>query len=62
MNREALMTKEAIEYLRVSRITIYKLITEGKIKANKIGRDYRFLREDLNRFIRSEIEEKAVTR
>ena len=48
-----LTTKEACEYLNISRATLYKLIREGKLKPLKIGRSTRFDRRDLDRFIES---------
>ena len=51
---EVLNTKEATEYLRITRQTIAKLVKEGKIKANKAGRNYRFLKSELDKFLRGE--------
>jgi len=45
---------EAMEYLRTTRPTVKKLIKEGKIKANKVGRNYRFLKSELDKFLRGE--------
>lgn len=52
MDKEVLTTKEATEYLRITRTTLYKLIENGKIKANKAGRNYRFLKSELDNFLR----------
>jgi len=58
MKNEAVMTtNEAIEYLKTTKKTFLKLVHEGKIKGNKLGRSYRLLRDDLDRFIRGETEE-----
>ena len=54
MEKEVLTSKETIEYLRISRKTLTKLLAEGKIKGNKIGRNYRFLKSDLDKMIRGE--------
>ena len=54
MDKEILTTQEAIEYLRITRMTIYKLVKEGRIKAAKAGRDYRFLKSELDKFLRGE--------
>ena len=51
---EVLNTKEATEYLRITRQTIVKLVKEGKIKANRAGRNYRFLKSELDNFLRGE--------
>ena len=42
-----LTTKEACALLNVTRHTLYKAIKEGKVKANKFGRDYRVKLSDL---------------
>jgi len=52
MDKEVLTTKEATEYLRITRTTLYKLVENGKIKANKAGRNYRFLKSELDLFLR----------
>jgi excisionase family DNA binding protein len=57
MMREVLTSKEAMEYLRITQTTLLKLVREGGLKGNKVGRNYRFLKEDLDRLIRGETEE-----
>jgi excisionase family DNA binding protein len=52
--------KEALEYLRITQKTLLKLVKEGHLKGNKVGRNYRFLKEDLNKFIRGETENLKV--
>lgn len=47
-------THEACLYLNVSRPTYLKYITTGKIKAQKIGRGWRVIKDELDRFIRGE--------
>ena len=40
---EAPMTvKELSEYLKLDRMTIYKMLKEGKIPASRIGHQWRF--------------------
>jgi len=56
MTKEVLTSKEALEYLRITQKTLLKLVKEGQLKGNKVGRNYRFLKEDLDRFIRGETE------
>lgn len=61
--REVLTSKEAMEYLRITQTTLLKLVREGGLKGNKVGRNYRFLKEDLDKFIRGETEKvKAASR
>ncbi len=42
-----LSTKEAAEILNVSPIRVRQLIQEGKLKANRVGRDYVIDEKDL---------------
>lgn len=53
-DRVVLTTKQACEYLQITRLTVYKLIKEKKIKCNKLGKDYRFLKSDLDKLVRGE--------
>ena len=48
---EILTTKEVVAYLKVTRPTVFKLIKEGKLKASKVGRDYRFYKSDIAKFL-----------
>jgi excisionase family DNA binding protein len=45
-----LTVKEIASYLRCSRITIYKLLKRREIPAFKIGGDWRFNLEDIERW------------
>jgi excisionase family DNA binding protein len=47
-------TQEACLYLKISRPTYLKYITSGKIKAQKIGRGWRVIKDELDRFIRGD--------
>jgi excisionase family DNA binding protein len=47
-------TKEACAYLKISRPTYLKYIATGRIKAIKIGRGWRTLKSELDRFLRGE--------
>ena len=46
---DILTTKEACEYLKVSRPTYLKCIADGKIKAKKVGRGWIALRSELKK-------------
>jgi len=59
-NETVMTTNEAIEYLKTTKKTFLRLVHEGKIKGNKLGRSYRFLREDLDGFIRGETEDLKI--
>ena len=51
---EAPMTvKELSDYLRLDRMTIYKMLKEGSLPASRIGHQWRFFREDIDEWIRS---------
>ena len=63
MTQEILTTKETMEYLRITRPTLFKLIKEGKLKAVKVGHNYRIRKVDLDNFLQGEPEDlKVATR
>ncbi len=39
--------KEAMNYLRVSRSTLYRLMWSGQLTGHKVGSTWRFYRDDL---------------
>ena len=41
-------------YLKISKSTLYKLVREGKIPCQKIGRHWRFHREAIERWLRND--------
>ena len=49
-----LTTREACQYLRISRPTYLKYIYEGKIRAKKVGKGWKVLKSELDRFLRGE--------
>ncbi len=49
-----LTTKEATQYLKISKPTLLKHIRLGKIKAIRVGRGWRFLQSELYRFLKGE--------
>lgn len=49
-----LTTEEAIKYLKVSKPTFFKCIRSGKIRAIKVGKGWRILLSELNRFLLGE--------
>ncbi|MCX6020162.1 MAG: helix-turn-helix domain-containing protein [Chloroflexi bacterium] len=44
---EILTPEQAAEYLQISRAAVYRLIRDGKLAANKLGRAYRIPRGNL---------------
>jgi len=56
MSQEKFMTtKEVAEYLRVDQYTIYRLVTQKKIPAFKIGNQWRFKRSVLERWLKTKM-------
>lgn len=50
---DRLMTiEEVAAYMQVSRFTIYRLAKGHSIPATKIGRQWRFQKEEINRWMR----------
>jgi excisionase family DNA binding protein len=48
MQEPALVTfKEAMEFLRVSRSTLYRLMWSGQLRGYKVGSAWRFYHQDL---------------
>lgn len=49
---ETLMTVEQVaSYLQLNKLTVYKYIREGRLPAVKLGRSFRVLRVDVERFL-----------
>ena len=48
---------EAAEYLGISEFSLRKMARERTIPAGKIGRQWRFKKEDLDAFLRQQYEE-----
>ena len=53
--------EEAIAYLKTTRPTFYRWLRSGRIKGMKIGRQWRFYRSDLDRFLRGQDPQIALT-
>jgi excisionase family DNA binding protein len=49
---ELLTFKEAMDYLRVSRSTLYRLMWLGQLTGHKVGSTWRFYRADLQANVR----------
>jgi excisionase family DNA binding protein len=48
---DVMTIEEVMAYLRISRSSLYTLAQEGKIPAQKVGRDWRFPREAIERWL-----------
>jgi excisionase family DNA binding protein len=44
---------QVAKILRCSRKSVYRLISSGRLNAVRWGRNYRFRREDIHRFVRN---------
>jgi len=56
MSQDKFMTtKEVAQYLRVDQYTIYRLVTQKKIPAFKIGNQWRFKRSILERWLKTKM-------
>ncbi|MFH1998272.1 MAG: helix-turn-helix domain-containing protein [Planctomycetota bacterium] len=50
-SREILTIDELAAYLKISKSTLYKLVREGKIPSQKVGRHWRFRKEAIDRWL-----------
>lgn len=50
---DVMTTSEVMKYLKVSRKTVLKLVHEGKIAAQKVGKDFRYLKSEIDTFLRA---------
>jgi excisionase family DNA binding protein len=51
-----LTVEELSVYLKIPKSTLYKLVREGKIPAQKVGRHLRFLRESIDEWLKRQNE------
>jgi len=49
-----LTTEEVAEYLRVDVVTVRRLVGRNELVAYKVGGEYRFMREDIEMFVRQQ--------
>lgn len=47
-----LTTDEAMQYLKISKPTLLKCVRLGKVKATKVGREWRFLESEIYQFLK----------
>ncbi len=48
---DVLTIEDLSSYLKIPRSTLYKLVREGKIPSQKIGRHWRFRKETINQWL-----------
>ena len=53
--RDLLTTKEVAEYLRVNPYTIYRLVSQKKLPAFKVGSQWRFERSVLDHWLKRQL-------
>ncbi len=55
--RSEIMTMDDLaEYLKISKSTLYKLATEGKLPGQKIGKRWRFHKEAVDEWVKRGLE------
>lgn len=52
---------ETADYLRVSNQTIYNMIKDGRIKAYKVGREWKFIRTDIMAYLESTSSDRILS-
>lgn len=57
---EVYTTHETQKLLKVSNSTIKRMLKNGLLKANKIGKQYRILGHEILRMVSPEVEQKVV--
>ncbi|MDD5509688.1 MAG: helix-turn-helix domain-containing protein [Dehalococcoidales bacterium] len=48
---DILTLEELANYLKVPKSTVYKLVREGRIPAQKVGRHWRFRKQTIDRWL-----------
>lgn len=55
MNAQLLTAGEVADLLRVSTMTVYRLIRGGELPAVRVGRSYRVRQSDLDGYLQSQL-------
>ena len=53
MQENLLTTEQVAQYLKIDKFTVYRLITQGKIPAFKVGNQWRFKRSMVEAWLES---------
>ena len=53
--KEFLTAREVARYLRVNQYTVYRLVTQKKLPAFKVGSQWRFRRSVLDRWLENQV-------
>jgi len=59
-NSSIMTLKETAKYLKIGKSTLYKMAREGKIPAVKIANQWRFRKEDIDKWFQ-EIRDKEIS-
>jgi len=59
---EVMTTSDVMKYLKVSRKTVLKLVHEGKIPAQKVGKDFRYLKSEVDAYLKGRGPHSAAAR
>ncbi len=54
MTEQLLTTEQIIDYLQISKRTLFRLIQDGKIRALRVGNAYRFKKEEVDEDLRTD--------
>ncbi len=57
MDSDIFTLKELSNYLKISELSVYRLLKIGKIPAFKVGQQWRFKKPSIDRWIDKKIEE-----
>jgi len=57
MDKPILTLKEVAEYLKLSELSLYRLLHKGKIPGFKIGQQWRFTKNTIDKWIDEKIQE-----
>lgn len=60
MDAELLTAQEVADLLRVSTMTVYRLIRQGELPAVRVGRSYRVRRPDLEAYLEDQVVDPAA--
>jgi excisionase family DNA binding protein len=60
MTQRLLTAGEVAEQLRVSTMTVYRLIRRGELPAVRVGRNYRVRSEDLEQYLSQQVVDPAT--
>jgi excisionase family DNA binding protein len=58
--RNFLTTKEVAQYLRVNQYTVYRLVSQKKLPAYKVGSQWRFKKRVLDHWLNTQLNTSAM--